>query len=61
MTRKDYIKIAAILKRHRDSILELTEDDILDAIAFDLAYLFQEDNPRFDEERFYEAAGVIRR
>lgn len=61
MTKKDYIKIAALLKRHRDSILELSEDDILDSIAFDLAYVFSEDNPRFDEERFYEAAGVIHR
>ena len=61
MTKKDYIKIAALLKRQRDSTLELTKDDILDSIGFDLAFIFSEDNPRFDEERFYEAAGVIHR
>ena len=61
MTKKDYIKIAALLKRHRDSILELSEDDILDSIAFDLAFVMKEDNSNFDEERFYEAAGVIHR
>lgn len=60
MTRKDYIKIAAILVKHR-APFNTTEDDLLDAVAFDLAYMFQEDNPRFDEERFYEAAGVTRR
>jgi len=60
MTKKDYIKIAAILKRQREPIL-FSKEDILDSIAFDLAYMFQEDNHRFDEERFYEAAGVIRR
>ena len=60
MTKKDYIKIAAIIKRQREPIFS-SKEDILDAISFDLAYIFQEDNPRFDEEKFYEAAGVIRR
>lgn len=57
MTKKDYIKIAAIIASMRD----WPKDDLLDQLAFDLAYVFSEDNPRFDEERFYEAAGVIRR
>jgi hypothetical protein len=60
MTRKDYVKIAAILMKLREPF-NTTEDDLLDKVAFELAYIFLEDNPRFDEERFYEAAGVTRR
>jgi len=58
MTKKDYIKIAAILVKIRAQFLD---SKVIDEIAFDLAYMFAEDNPLFDEERFYEAAGVIKR
>ena len=60
MTKKDYIKIAAIIKDLREPF-DTDEDEVLDKLAFKLTLMFMDDNPRFDEERFYEAAGVIRR
>jgi hypothetical protein len=57
MTRKHYVKIAAIINNLRT----VENDELLDQLSFDLAHMFLEDNPRFDEERFYEAAGTIKR
>ena len=47
MTRKDYEKIAAILKQN--SATAQMADDFADMLAAD--------NPAFDRERFYAAAG----
>ena len=47
MTRKDYIKTAAILNKHFESIPP--------ALLLDFSNMFKEDNERFDEERFFEA------
>lgn len=70
MTRKDYVRIAAALKAQRDNIedtayrrsedahewfvsgWEVTTRSIADALAAD--------NPRFDRERFFRAAGLGR-
>lgn len=69
MTRKDYVRIAAALKAQRDNIedtsyrrnakahewfvagWEVTARSVADAL--------QADNPRFDRDRFYRAAGVL--
>lgn len=49
MSRKDYVRIAAIIKA-RGSDVDL---------ANDFADLFEEDNERFDRERFLTACGVL--
>lgn len=52
MSRKDYERTAAIIAaqnmKNRDR----------HTMAKQFAAMFQEDNPRFDEHRFMEAAGV---
>jgi hypothetical protein len=58
MTKKDYIKIAAILKSKRmRRTLSSDERQLLDLLIRDFADMLSEDNPRFDRERFLEAAG----
>ena len=68
MTKKDYVKIAAVIKYHinRDSSLIAGLDSFDDQIRYeelsdlaqDLAVVFLEDNPRFDQDRFLEACGL---
>lgn len=53
MTKKDYIKLAAVLKDTRD-----IEHDTWSAIVTRIANTCADDNPRFNRERFYAAAGV---
>jgi hypothetical protein len=56
MTRKDYILIAAALKAvptHPDTHARTHE-----LAALELVWRLQQDNPRFDRERFLRAAGV---
>ena len=48
MTRKHYEKVAEIVK----------EATTRAKFAKELAEMFAEDNPRFDEARFYIACGV---
>ena len=45
MTRKDYIKVAEILKSH------FANDNLIDSFCD----FFKSDNPRFDRERFRNA------
>lgn len=57
MTRKDYVKIAALLKKY----LSLTVDEekaLMVWLIDDFAKMMADDNPRFDRQRFLEAAGV---
>jgi len=51
MTRKDYVATANILNGYKDKLdfLELNE------IALDFAEMFQNDNDRFDQQRFIDA------
>ena len=44
MTKKDYIKIASIIK-----------DNKLDDVVDDFVIMFKKDNKRFDKERFIKA------
>ena len=65
MSRKDYVKVAAIIK---DSLpvtgardpqeYRAGVEDASKSIANDLARLFAQDNPRVDRERFFEACGM---
>jgi len=63
MTKKDYTQIAAVIKRYRKPFtsfdVEYTgEDDYVDFVH-DLCVIFEENNSRFDSDRFKEAVGVI--
>jgi hypothetical protein len=58
MTKKDFEKIAAILKRNRESTTLVTDHLFLNQITSDFAVMLAEDNPRFDRKRFLEAAGI---
>ena len=51
MTRKDYVKTAEILNAQKDFI----DFVYLSQIATDFADYFEEDNPRFDYQRFIDA------
>ena len=57
MTRKDYVMIAEVINRNTAS---LTESALIDfaRMAEDLATELQNDNPRFDRDRFLDACGV---
>lgn len=52
MSRKDYVKTAAIIKG-----LILTHSE-KEPIAQQFADMFEDDNPHFDRDRFMAACGV---
>lgn len=56
MTKKDYIKIADVIRQNFDGT-DLTEL-VLPTLAMDLAVVFASDNPQFDQDRFLEACGL---
>lgn len=63
MTRKDYVKIAAVLNETRGAPQGNGSES--DAALFQwtqdvaaIAYLLAADNPRFDRARFYKACGM---
>ena len=49
MTRKDYIKIAEVIRGF---------PKVNGALAIEFSKILAEDNPRFDRERFYIACGL---
>lgn len=51
MTRKDYVKIAAIL------LTAYGDVTTINSIIRRIANMLSEDNPRFDRARFYQACG----
>ncbi len=57
MTRKDYVMIAEIINRNSTSGNESTYIQFA-RMAEDLATELQNDNPRFDRDRFLTACGV---
>ena len=59
MTRKDYVLIARTLEQNRKDFNE-GEDGLmlLNILAYQLSNSFEEDNPRFDRDRFLTACGV---
>lgn len=59
MTRKHYVAIAAIIRRHLDSDAGSDAHDAVAGVAVALAGTFAADNQAFDRTRFLEACGVI--
>jgi len=51
MTRKDYIETAKILQKFS---IKIDSGDIQDLI-FEFSQWFASDNPRFDEQKFFDA------
>ena len=63
MTRKDYIKIASVLKAHQPSNYKSTGKQVIvgmewNSLVYDMASMLNEDNDRFDWNRFTDACGV---
>lgn len=64
MTKKDYIKIADVIKKHRGTEPYLTDNEnrlislATEDIAQDLAVVFASDNDKFDQDKFLEACGL---
>ncbi|MDE2101169.1 MAG: hypothetical protein KGL39_28230 [Patescibacteria group bacterium] len=63
MTRKDYVKLAAALHAERPIGVVKTDAergivDMFELVSKRIADVLAEDNPRFNRERFLEAAGV---
>ncbi len=51
MTRKDYVETAKILNQFADSI----DSHVFQDLIFEFSEWFTADNPRFDENKFYDA------
>jgi hypothetical protein len=51
MTRKDYVETANILNKFADEIDSKTFQDLI----FEFSEWFASDNPRFDENKFWDA------
>jgi hypothetical protein len=59
MTRKDYVMIAEILKANREDFVQGDEGlSLLYILSHQIANGLEEDNPRFDRQRFLVACGV---
>ena len=58
MSRKHYVKVAAILAAERALATSEPERRTIDNRARSLADVFKADNGRFDRQRFYDAADV---
>lgn len=61
MTKKDYVKVAAMMKKLRKATGVYNAEGRTLVLAKDvedgLADIFAEDNPLFDRERFIKACG----
>jgi hypothetical protein len=57
MTRKDYQAIAEVISTLADKYQFDDGRYIVSEIASDLAEVLQNDNPRFDRQRFLDACG----
>jgi hypothetical protein len=51
MTRKDYVETAKIINMFADSI----DSHVLQDLIFEFSEWFSSDNPRFDENKFWDA------
>ena len=58
MTRKDYVKFAAMLKAMRADTATYLAEEMVNVVCANTADIFAEDNPRFDHDRFFTACGV---
>ncbi len=57
MTRKDYVLLAEAIKA-ATSAIDHPERLGAQLVANEIAHRLQQDNPRFDRERFLKAAGL---
>lgn len=64
-SKRDYTKIASVIKDERTRITRSIHSDVVVTVgastrrvANALADYFQEDNPRFDREKFLHACGL---
>jgi hypothetical protein len=63
MTKKDYIEIAAVIRKHLEErpynhwVAEERRQH-LEELAQDLCVILQRDNPRFDKFRFLALCGL---
>jgi hypothetical protein len=61
MTKKDYIKLANIIKNERQYFADWQKSGIgtiqvpLDHFVNNLCFILQDDNPNFDKTRFIQA------
>ena len=51
MTRKDYVETAKILNQFSDTI----DSHVFQDLVFEFSEWFSADNPRFDENKFWDA------
>ena len=51
MTRKDYVETAKILNQFVDTI----DSHVFQDLVFEFSEWFSADNPRFDEDKFWDA------
>ena len=51
MTRKDYVETAKIL----NNFVDVIDKNDFDELVFQFSEWFASDNPRFDEQKFYDA------
>ena len=51
MTRKDYVATAKILNQFAESI----DSHVFQDLVFEFSEWFSADNPRFDEDKFWDA------
>lgn len=64
MTKKDYILLAQAVQTERSQpgfygkVSEHVHTETLNRLAIQLACRLEEDNPRFDRDRFLSACGV---
>jgi hypothetical protein len=54
--RKEYIQISKIIKK----LKEKTEKESYDKFVIEIARIFSRDNPRFDENRFFNNTGCTK-
>lgn len=62
MSRKDYIKFAAMLAGERALAESIGDDGAVrqvEAITYSLADILAQDNPGFNRQRFYDASGIV--
>jgi hypothetical protein len=58
MTKKDYIALAASIRKNYYEIGDLSAEAALRYFAIDLCTILKEDNERFDKTRFLTACGL---
>lgn len=61
MTRKDYVAIAEVINQHviqADAHQDITGFFAISGIAAGIATVMENDNPRFDRDKFLKACGI---